>query len=359
MTTELSLPLEPPIATIDLPGTHGGIGDRPEDFVVDEVPLSAFAGEGEHLYVRVQKRRMTTRDAVRAMADAAGVPANEIGTAGMKDKHAVTSQWLSLPARRAKPQAEWRLPESLSVLETSRHGNKLRTGHLSGNRFRIRITGVDADASRHATAIVERIRERGLPNFFGAQRFGRRGSGLGDAMAFLSGEAGRGPRRRVPPFERKLFASVAQAEVFNRYAIARLAEGLERPLAGEVVRLAGTGSLFVVEDPEAELPRWQTRDIVPTGPITGPKMRAPSARAAELEASACEGLGIDADVARALGRHGDGTRRDLMVWPEDLLVTEGDEPGCLIISMFLPSGSFATQVIRELTREPFFRDATE
>jgi len=178
-------------------------------------------------------------------------------------------------------------------------------------------------------------------------------------MAFLSGEAGRGPRRRVPPFERKLFASVAQAEVFNRYVIARLAEGLERPLSGEVVRLAGTGSLFVVEDPDAELPRWQSRDIVPTGPITGPKMRAPKARAAELEASACESLGIDADVARALGRHGDGTRRDLMVWPEDLLVTEDARPGCLVVSMFLPSGSFATQVIRELTREPFFRDATE
>jgi tRNA pseudouridine13 synthase len=334
MTTEHPLPVEPPIATIDLPGTLGGIGDSPEDFVVDEVPLYAFSGEGEHLYVRVQKRRLTTRDAVRAIADAAGVPANEIGTAGMKDKHAVTSQWLSLPARRAKPPSEWLLSESLSVLESTRHSNKLRTGHLAGNRFRIRITGVDADAPTRATAIVERIRERGIPNYFGAQRFGRRGSGLGDAMAFVLGEAGRGPRRRVPPFERKLFASVVQAEVFNRYVIARLTEGLERPLSGEVVRLAGTGSLFAVDSPDAELPRWQTRDIVPSGPITGPKMRASKGR-------------------------GDGTRRDVMLWPEDLLITEGEQPGSLVVSMFLPAGSYATQVVRELTREPFFRDAAE
>ena len=242
MPPDRAAPAVPPLATSDLPGVGGAIGPAEEDFVVDELPLYAPSGQGEHLYVRVQKRGLTTRDAVRMLAHATGVPANEIGTAGMKDKHAVTTQWMSMPARRAGAPESWKLPESLNILETARHGNKLRTGHLAGNRFRIRITGTNGDAFPRATAIVDRIRERGLPNYFGAQRFSRGGDGLEAALEWLRGEAGAGPRRRTPPFERKLFTSVVQAEVFNRYITARIARGLAEPLVGEVVRLDGSGS---------------------------------------------------------------------------------------------------------------------
>src|SRR5690242_8130075 len=120
----------PPIWTADLPAAGGRIGPSPEDFRVDEVPLYAASGTGEHLYVRIEKTGMNTRDAVRALARAAGVQPSEIGTAGMKDKHAVTSQWMSLPARGTPPPETWILGDRLRVLETSRHGNKLRTGHL-------------------------------------------------------------------------------------------------------------------------------------------------------------------------------------------------------------------------------------
>ena len=351
------LPSVPPIVTADLAGTGGTIGPDPDDFVVDEVPLYAASGSGEHLYVRFRKRSSTTRDALRAIAEAANVPVSEIGTAGMKDKHAVTTQWLSLPARRARPVESWTLPPFVSVVEVSRHGNKLRTGHLKGNHFRIRIVGVVPDAVARADRIVEFIAERGLPNHFGAQRFGHGGRNLGEAIAWLEEEAGGRGRRRLPAFERKLFASVVQSEVFNRYTTARLSEGLERPLPGEVVRLSGSGATFRVEDVERELPRWSTRDILPTGPMIGPKMRAAEGRALELEEQAVLDTGLVEAPRLALGRYADGTRRDVLVWPEGLTVSPdpAESGSALILAFFLPSGSYATEVVRAFTREPFFR----
>ncbi|HEX3593945.1 MAG TPA: tRNA pseudouridine(13) synthase TruD [Polyangiaceae bacterium] len=353
MTERLS-PSIPPIATEELPGTGGAIGPEPEDFQVDEIPLYAFSGEGEHLYVRVKKRRLTTREALVAIARASGVPQSEVGTAGMKDKHAVTTQWMSLPARRAKPLDAWELPEGVAVMESTRHGNKLRTGHLKGNIFRIRLVETEPDAASRAEAIAARLRERGLPNYFGAQRFGREGSNVAAAAAWLETEA-RGERSRLPPFERKLFASVAQAEVFNRYVTLRMERGMERPIAGEVVRLEGTGSMFAVEDPERETPRWASNDIHPTGPMIGPKMRKAHGEALAVEESALASLGLAAEAIAELGRHADGTRRDLLSRIPSLRVTE--EPGrrSLLVELELPSGSYATQVIREFSREAFFR----
>lgn len=352
--TEPSSPSIPPIATSDLPGTGGAIGPEPEDFQVDEIPLYAFSGEGEHLYVRVRKRLLTTREAVTRIARAAGVPQSEIGTAGMKDKHAVTTQWMSLPARRAKPFGEWQMPEGVEVVESTRHGNKLRTGHLKANSFRIRIVDTEPDAESHAAAIAARLRERGLPNYFGAQRFGRDGGNIADALAWLSGEA-RGERSRRPPFERKFFASVVQAEVFNRYVTARLERSLERPLAGEVVRLEGTGSLFAVEDPEHESPRWASNDIHPTGPMIGPKMKKAHGEALALEEAAAASVGISPGILAELARHADGTRRDVVVKIPMLRLEIEPSGRAFVIELELPAGSYATQAVREFSREPFFR----
>jgi tRNA pseudouridine13 synthase len=121
------------------------------------------------------------------------------------------------------------------------------------------------------------------------------------------------------------------------------------------VRLDGSGSLFVVEDPAREMPRWTARDIHPTGPIIGPKMRAARNEPLAMENAAAVALGLDERTLTALGRHGDGTRRDLLVWPKDMSVTQPGEDA-LTVDLLLPSGSYATLLIRELTREPFFRD---
>jgi len=344
-------PIDPPVWTSDLAGTGGAIGPDPADFVVDEIPLYAPSGSGEHLYVRLRKRSRTTKDLVRAVASAAGVAPQEIGTAGMKDKHAVTTQWVSLPARNSKSPDSWSLGENFEVVETSRHSNKLRTGHSSGNRFRIRLAGVNADAPTLAGSIASRIAERGLPNYFGAQRFGTRGDNLENAIAWALAE--KSPR--IPAFERKLFPSVLQAEVFNRYALARVAEPLERPLAGEVVRLDGSRALFVVENPGEETERWRTRDIVPTGPIFGPKMKPSSGKPLELERAAIADLGLGEEALSRIGRLADGTRRDLFVRPAEVEIVP-EAPGRLVVSFALPSGSYATLFIRELTRGPFFGD---
>ena len=138
-------PFQPPFDTEPLAGIGGQISARSEDFVVDEVQLYDWSGEGDHLMVRFRKTGMNTQFAVKAIARAAGVDARDIGVAGQKDRWAVTSQWVSIPKRSA-PVEEWSLPEGLEVLETAFHNNKLRTGHLSANRFRIVLIGAEDSA---------------------------------------------------------------------------------------------------------------------------------------------------------------------------------------------------------------------
>jgi tRNA pseudouridine13 synthase len=314
---------------------------------VDEVAAYPLAGEGDHLFVRLEKRGWNTRDAVNALARAAGVRPADVGVAGMKDRHAITTQWASLPARQAAPPEGWSLPEGLSIREVTRHKNKLRTGHLSGNRFAIRLVEVAPNAVALARAVLERLSAVGLVNHFGPQRFGRGGTNLAEALAWLGSER----RNRQDRFARKLFPSVLQAEAFNRYATRRAAESTDVLLEGEVVRLSGTGSVFVVEDPERERARLLARDILSTGPMFGPKMKAARAHAAELEAATLAELDLTAEAMLRLGKLAPGTRRDLLVYPEDAVATPTD--GGIEIRFSLPAGSYATQVVRELTRGPF------
>lgn len=334
----------PPLASLDLPGTGGAIGPDVEHFCVDEVPAYAPSGEGEHLYVRAEKRGLTTPELVRRLADAAEVETRDIGYAGLKDKHAVTSQWLSLP-RHAKEPATWALPDGVRVLEASRHGNKLRTGHLVGNRFRITLVGVVPDALALGQAVAERLTASGLPNYFGLQRFGRDAENLGRALAWLRG----GARQRLSAFLVKLYPSVVQSEIFNRYVTARRELGLDRLFPGEVVRLEGSGASFVVEDEARETARLLSRDIHLTGPMLGPKMRPASGRARELELEAASAAGVDAAVLEVLARFAPGTRRDLLVYPESLALTQPG-PETLVLDFVLPAGSYATVLVREFTR---------
>lgn len=343
------LPHDPLLICGDLPPVEGRLGPDPSDFQVDELPLYPFSGEGEHLLVRVRKRLCTTPELVARLAQAAGVAAKDVGIAGMKDKHAVTSQWISLPSK-ARPPETWELPDGVELLEVTRHGNKLRTGHLSGNRFRLRLLGVALDAGARAARICQRIEERGLPNYFGAQRFGYHGSNLTRALEWL--EASQRRRRGRDRFQHKLYPSVLQAEVFNRYLSSRLERGLDRLLHGEVVRLAGSGSLFVVEDPERERSRLLARDIWLTGPMWGPRTRAAAGAALELEQQAAADAGLSEAALGALSALVPGTRRDLVVVPEQL-VLESPAPGELVLGFVLPSGSYATQLLRELTHAAF------
>ncbi len=339
----------PPVAYPELAPTGGKVGPDPEDFLVDEMPAYPASGKGEHQYVQVQKRLLTTPELVRRLGKACGVNERDVGYAGLKDKYAVTTQWLSL-ATKTVITPELALGEGVKILAVTRHDNKLRTGHLLGNRFTITLLGVTDDALERAGRIAERLRTNGLPNYFGAQRFGQAGRNLPDAISWLR-RGGRGRNR----FEQKLFPSVVQSELFNRYLSARLALGTDKLLLGEVVRLEGAGAMFRVDDLEKEQPRFAARDLHLTGPMLGPKMRPADADALALEQRITAELGLDEAMLGALGREAPGTRRDLFAPLPDLnieAVTDRTEPA-LRLSFTLPAGGYATEVLRQLTHEPF------
>lgn len=350
--SDLSItPHAPRIASGDLPGTGGQIGPSVQDFIVDEVPAYAAGGEGEHLYLRVRKTGLTTGECIDLIARASGVREREIGSAGMKDKQAVTSQWLSLPARGLTDPKTWSLPESIEILEVTRHGNKLRTGHLSANRFCIRVIDTEPNALGNAEAIAERLRTAGLYNYFGAQRFGRGGGNLQTALHWLAGNPNRASR-----FHKKLYPSVIQSEIFNRYLSERVALGPQQLIAGEVVRLGTGHSLFCVQDTAVEQPRYAAGELHLTGPLVGPKMKRAEGDAAELEQRLQEQVGLTEQLLQALGEFAPGTRRDLLVFPADLRVTaEGEH--ALRFEFTLPPGSYATQLIAEFTRAELKRNA--
>ena len=339
----------PPVAYPDLPPVGGRMGPDPEDFLVDEVPAYAASGKGEHQYVQVQKRLLTTPELVRRLGKACGVNERDVGYAGLKDKYAVTTQWLSL-ASKTVVSPDLDLGDGVKILAVTRHDNKLRTGHLLGNRFTITLLGVHEQALERANAIAERLRAQGLPNYFGSQRFGHGGRNVPDALAWLR-RGGRGRNR----FEQKLFPSVVQSELFNRYLTARLALGDRDLILGEVVRLEGAGAMFRVEDLAKEQPRFAARDLHLTGPMLGPKMRPATDAALALEQSVTAELGLDEGMLGALGREAPGTRRDLFAPLPDLTieaVTDRADPA-LRFSFTLPAGGYATEVLRQLTHEPF------
>jgi tRNA pseudouridine13 synthase len=262
------------LLTADLPGTGGLHKASPDDFVVDELPAYAPSGEGGHTFLRIEKRGLTTTDAVARLARALGVSPRDAGVAGQKDRQALTRQWISLPGIDPA-RALGATVEGVRVLAAQRHGHKLRTGHLCGNRFTITVRRVVPDALARAQAILERLGARGLPNYFGAQRFGARGDNAARGKALL-GE----PGRRLPPAERRLFVSAYQAELFNRYLDARIDEGLvATALDGDILKKTDTGGLFIADagalaDAQARLAAGA---VVVTGPMFGHKMMAPPA----------------------------------------------------------------------------------
>ncbi len=351
--------MNPPLSTPDLPGIGGHIKERPEDFEVEEIPAYAPSGQGEFLYLWVEKRVLGAQYFVRQVAHRLGLPTGEIGTAGLKDRRAVTRQMVSVPAR-VEGQLS-RLPgDGIELLRVSRHGNKLRPGHLHGNRFRILIRGVGDTAGDRLGQLVERLRRDGLPNFYGPQRFGHGGETAHIGLALLRKEpipappGGRPPNVRNP-FLRKLALSAAQSAVFNAYLSARLRDGLLRSvLAGDVMAKWPFGGMFVAADPAVEQARFERRETVPTGPIFGRKMFAAAGPAAEREAAALAAFGLGPDSFAGFGKLLQGTRRHSLIYVEDLAAEL--KPEGVQLTFALPAGSYATILLREILKNQLTDD---
>ncbi|TKR33792.1 tRNA pseudouridine(13) synthase TruD [Luteimonas gilva] len=332
----------------ELPRAHGApalsarFRASPEDFRVEEIDGFEASGSGEHLLLTVEKRGMNTAFAAKRIAQWAGVQEAAIGYAGLKDRHALTRQRFSvhLP-KRVAPDLSALQSSDLSVLKSEWHAKKLPRGALAGNRFVLTLREVAGDRD----AAVERLRAiaaRGVPNYFGEQRFGRDGGNVAEALAMFAG-------RRVRREQRSLLLSAARSELFNRVLATRVADGSwERGLEGEVWMLDGSRSVFGPEPWSDELAaRLATFDIHPSGPLWGAGGLRSAAVARQLEEA---GLADETALALRAGLEKAGLkqeRRALRLRPQALRWDWRSED-VLEFQFELPAGAYATVVLREL-----------
>jgi tRNA pseudouridine13 synthase len=332
------------------PALRARLRATPEDFVVAEIDAFVPSGAGEHLLLTIEKRGMNTAFAAKRIAQWAGVAESAIGYAGLKDRHALTRQRFSvwLPKKVAPDVATLGVDpdfaergERLVVLDAQWHSRKLPRGALAGNRFELTLREVAGDVDA-IEARLRAIAERGVPNAFGEQRFGRGGDNVAKALAMFGG-------RRVAREERTHLLSAARSELFNRVLARRVADGSwDRGLDGEVWALDGSRSVFGPEPwSDALAERLARFDIHPSGPLWGRGALRPQGEALALEEAV---LADDAALALRAGleRAGlDQERRALRLRP-DALAWTWPEPGVLRLAFGLPPGTYATTVLAEL-----------
>jgi tRNA pseudouridine13 synthase len=346
----------PPLATADLPGIGGRLKSEPEDFEVEELPAYQPCGQGDYLYLWVEKRGMGAEYFVRQVARRLDLSPGEVGTAGLKDRHAVTRQMVSVPIR-AEAQLAQLEGDGIRLLSVSRHGNKLKAGHLHGNCFRVLLRGVVPEAAERLPRLLDRLRAEGWPNYYGPQRFGREGETVRLGLAMLRPAEGTEPTKVRNPFLRKLALSAAQSAVFNHYLSARLRDGLlRRVIAGDVMAKWPFGGMFVAEDVSREQARFDARETVSAGPIVGRKTFAPAGEAAAREAIALAEYGISPVALTRFGKLLSGTRRHNLIYADDL--AGAIEPDGVRLTFTLPAGSYATVLLGEIAKNEL-SDATE
>jgi len=342
--------------TDDLPGIGGVIKERPEDFIVEEQPLYQPAGEGEHCFLFIEKTGIGTPEMVEIVAKHFGVRDRDVGTAGQKDAHAVTRQLVSVhtPGKTIESFPMLQHP-SMGVLWADMHTNKLRTGHLKGNRFSIKVRGVEMTSAPAVLGILSTLQELGVPNRFGPQRFGNRGDNHVLGKALLLGES----KKKFGVGRRRLFLNSLQSAIFNEVLDRRIACGaLGTLVEGDLAWKHDSGSVFAVDadvlsDTETA-ERLSTLAISPSGPMWGEKMSLAAGETATTEIDALASFGLSPDDF-ANSRHSKlvpGVRRPLRVALTDCDVEGGidDHGGYVRVAFDLPPGSFATAVLREIMK---------
>jgi len=391
--------------TAEVPGTGGTIKGTPEDFLVEEIPAYLPSGQGEHCYALIEKRGIATLEMLRRLSKALGVQERDLGYAGMKDAVGVTRQTVSIPRVAPETVLALQIP-GVTVLSALLHGNKLRLGHLKGNRFRIRVRDVVPGALAHAGAAIAILEKRGVPNRFGSQRYGVQGNShqIGAAMlrrdykgavdtligdpaavtderwrlaieAYRRGEIAeslalfpghfRGEREllgrlqqrpdaydkafnTVQPRLKRLYLSAFQSSLFDQVVEQRL-DRLEEIAEGDIAFKHENGACFIVKDAEAEAVRAAAFEISATGPMFGCTMMEPEAAQGELERAVLAAQGLTPESFNLPGAlRMEGERRALRVQlAEASLQAEGND---LIVDFALPRGSYATCVMSEIMK---------
>jgi tRNA pseudouridine13 synthase len=330
----------------ELPTAHGTppltalMRVSPEDFVVEEILGYDAEGSGEHAMLWVEKRGANTDWVARELARFAGVAPVAVGYAGLKDRHAVTRQTFSVQLA-GKPDPDWSsFPHSeVKVLAAIRHNRKLKRGALRGNRFVLTLREVQGDREA-AERVLQQIRERGVPNYFGEQRFGREGGNVAQARAMFGG-------RRVDRDKRSFLLSAARSQIFNSVLAARVEKAAwDTPLDGEIWSLAGSRSWFGPEPfNEVLAERLAKGDIHPSGPLWGQGELPAQAEVAAIEQAVAEAYRDLADGLVAARM--DQERRALRLLPGNLQ-WRWLADDALELMFELPAGAYATTVVREL-----------
>ena len=307
--------LEPPHAH-PKPPVSASIRARPEDFRVEEFLGFEPTGTGEHLYLEVRKREANTRWVAEQLARHYHVAQSDVGYAGLKDRHAVTTQWFSVRDPTGGADAGSVAIADIEVLRSSRHPRKLRPGSHAGNRFDLILRDITLDDALEARLAL--IETQGVPNYFGPQRFGHDAETLRRALAWLSRR-----RSRVRPFERGLYLSAARGWLFNRVLGLRVLQGSWRkPLDGDVVE-----------------------NCLPTAPLWGRGRSATQGEAAQVESAALVGTEAWRDALEHVGLT--QKRRPMVLVPSEYSYERANGDG-LWLRFALPVGAYATVVLREI-----------
>lgn len=322
------------------PRAEGVIRSRPEDFVVEEIPRVHPEGEGTHLWLWVEKRGANTDWVAGELARVTGCARRDVGYAGLKDRHAVTRQWFSVPLGDATGERlENTDIEGVDILESKLHTRKLKRGTLDGNRFQLVIRELRGDPEDTVTRL-EQILTTGVPNYFGPQRFGHQGRNVTTGFRLLS------KRVRLQRNKRSLYISAIRSFLFNHVLAERVRQdNWARMMNGELAMLNGTKSIFPCEMPDADIEdRCQRHDIHPTGPMPGENGTQPTGDVASLEQTVLRRWPDLTDVL--VSARVQAGRRALRLYPASL--EWGFEDTVLKLAFTLPPGAYATTVLREL-----------
>ena len=312
-----------------------------EDFQVRELTDRRLKSEGPHLYLKIQKQGTNTHWLARKLANHAKIDLKDVGYAGLKDRHAITQQWFSLPIKNKEPDlAHLFEKDEFQLIQKGYYGVKLKRGALGGNAFKITLRNVEGDQTE-INQRLELIRTRGVPNYFGEQRFGHDNENLIQAQRFF--ETGKRPRNRQ---KTSMYLSAARSYLFNKMLAQRVeAKHWDRPIEGEVFGFAGSLRGFTQENTTEENNRWRLNRIHPTCALWG-----------KGESLAKSGLlGIEQSVAEEEAEFAQGIEKQKMKQERRatrLLVPNlfwsWSDSETLILEFSLASGYFATSVLREL-----------
>ncbi|MCP4048933.1 MAG: tRNA pseudouridine(13) synthase TruD [Gammaproteobacteria bacterium] len=322
------------------PQAVGVIRSCPQDFVVEEIPRVLPEGEGSHLWLWVEKCSANTDWVAGELARVTGCARRDVGYAGLKDRHAITRQWFSVPSTAdAGERLENAEIEGVLVLESKPHTRKLKRGTLNGNRFYLNIREFKGDATQTGRRL-EQIRTTGVPNYFGPQRFGYQGQNVVNAFRLLSN------RVRLQRNKKSIYLSAIRSFLFNQVLAERVRKGTWNKMTeGELAMLDGTQSVFSCEMPDTDIEdRCRSLDIHPTGPMPGEKGTQPTGDAAGLEQSVLQHW---PDLTGVLNsQRVRASRRALRLYPAEL--EWGFDGSDMKLAFVLPPGAYATTVLREI-----------